>query len=421
MERPTATLGLTLVCTAVVAAATWRLSGANAAFAIIAAGTAFTAWSLGWSLRVASIAVALCIVPPGVIGENSASISVAAALLLYLLIVTVPVETSLSGTVVQLSALLLVAEALAFLLGTALAGYPAFRTSASLLALYTLIGASVYEAARRPRLLIHAIRCLTWLVALACASYAISYAAGFAGGTTLHLKYRTIEFAPPLTVTQPSGGYLPGFPRLLVFGGEPGLGGIFVLVAMWGALRFERARQRLGLLVVLGAGVLFTQSTGLVFALVAFALGFALVNVTKRLTLAITFVLALGLIPLLESLIGFLIRVKQTANPSSLADRGFGVTGFHGGQTTGDISLVATLAHHAWLAAPLLVLLAWLGLCAIRDPLSLGLVLGLGSIALYAQPLQWHPGVWFLLIVGVALGLRLGDARAPRPATLGVY
>jgi hypothetical protein len=185
--------------------------------------------------------------------------------------------------------------------------------------------------------------------------------------------------------------------------GEPGLGALFIVIALWCALAFWRGGRRLALLALLATGVVATQSIGLVFGLVAFAVGATLVEVTRRLTLGVSVVLALVLIPVTARVGNFLIASKEADNPESLTDRGLPLTGLRLTASDADISLVATLSHHAVLAIPLIALIGYLAFRVVRDPLSLGLVFAVASIALYAQPLQWHPGVWFLVAAALTI------------------
>jgi hypothetical protein len=399
-------LGATLISSALVAAAVWRMTGStSAAWVCLVAGAALGAWALEWGWRVTAITLSLCIVPPGVIGENSAEVATVASLALYLCLATTPVETRRFVRPTWVPPLLLIGESIAVVAGSLLAGFPPVRSSLSLLALYLLAGLSLYELNRRPSLVMKALRSLMWVIALACTSYVISYATGFVGGVVIELQYRNLTFYPPATFTLPSGGFLPGFPRLVVLSGEPGLAAIFILIAIWCAFKFERGRRRALLVGLLASGALFSQSTGLVFALMIFALAAALVEVTRRLTLGVSIVVAFGLIPVMRWLTDVLLAEKRSHDPASLLDRGFNIKGFQADLARGDISLLATLDHF-WQVLPLLCLLAFLAFSTIRNPAALGLVLAVASIALYAQPLQWHPGAWLLLSAAVAIATR---------------
>jgi hypothetical protein len=338
------------------------------------------------------------------LGESSAFVAVGAAAALYAAIATAPAQVvrSRSSSVVPA---LLIAEALAFAGSSMALSFPAVRIGSALFVLYFIVALALYEAYLRPALIASALRCLTWLVGIACASYVVSWAVGFMGAVDTSSQYRDVIVYPPATVTQPSGGFLTeyGFPRLLVLAGEPGLGALFIVIALWCALAFWRGGRRLALLALLATGVVATQSIGLVFGLVAFAVGATLVEVTRRLTLGVSVVLALVLIPVTARVGNFLIASKEADNPESLTDRGLPLTGLRLTASDADISLVATLSHHAVLAIPLIALIGYLAFRVVRDPLSLGLVFAVASIALYAQPLQWHPGVWFLVAAALTI------------------
>src|SRR5689334_21264627 len=86
-------LGATLIAGALAATASWRVTGStSAAWACLAVGVGLGAWALEWGWRITAIAVTLCIVPPGVIGENSAMVAVAAAVVLCGSVVSAPIE-----------------------------------------------------------------------------------------------------------------------------------------------------------------------------------------------------------------------------------------------------------------------------------------------------------------------------------------
>jgi len=254
------------------------------------------------------------------------------------------------------------------------------------------------ELSKRPSLARDGLRTMTLLVALACASYILSAVVGFAGTREFDLPFRTVSLAPPATLIGQNGSDYLGGPRFLLLSGEPGLGAVFLLVAIASASILERGRRRVALLTLLGGGVIVAQSTGLLFALVAMACVSVFVVVTRQVALIAATVMALAVMPALQLLTTQLINRKEQTNPLSLIDRGLA-----GKTADSSISLSATWAHAPLLVVPLVALLAYLAFLCFRRPIELGLVAAIAVIAWYAQPLQYHPGIWLMLFSVVLL------------------
>ena len=397
--------GLNLLVTSVATLAVWAATGLPEFGALVfAAGLLIGLWASWFGWRPTILSLAILAVPPGLLGENSARFAIVG-----LITIAIVLATSARGAITRtgtfaLLAGLLVVEGIAFVLGSIISPGSDLQLPWIMLLLYWLTAAALMLGCGRTTLVAGTIRSLAWMVAALSASYLVSLAIGFRGGPIeLRLTYRQVELFPPVTLTAGSGGYFPSIPRLTVFAGEPGLGVVFMLVAAWAAVRLEHGSRRVALLGLVLAGVVLTQSTGSVLALAAMAIGGVLAGITQRYSAWIAAVLAILAIPIAQLLGTTLIGIKQETNPLSISDRGLGDLLGAGGDnsTKGSISLLAAASNSPMIAVPIVVLLLVMLILSLRDSASLGLVLGISVSALFAQPLQLHPGVW--LIVGFAV------------------
>jgi hypothetical protein len=354
--------------------------------------------------RVAALGLALAAIPPGVIGESSSRLSLAALLAAFALVVATVPEVEADAAVVAL----LGACGVAFLM----VGHTAHRHSFTTVALiYFAVAAVAWQISQRPTLAQRVLRFFTLVVAAECASYWISYLIGFRGGPHIyHLKTRHVDVYPPFTLTSGSGGFWGSHPRLIVFSGEGGLGAVALLVALAYVLKNETGRKRTLLAALLVSGIVAGQSSGAVLALGVLAIVAAAVSMTRTFTLLPAAIAAGVAVLALSRFATDLLHAKLHDNIASLADRGL----LTPGSFAGDISLHATLSHHAAVAVPVIALLGYLAVRTFRDPVGLGLVAAVAVIAWYAQPLQDHPGVWLLLLLAVGLQLRDPDRREGR-------
>ena len=340
-------------------------------------------------IRIAALGIFLCLIPPGVVGESSSRITLAVLLMSVALVVTTAAERVPDVTLV---ALLGVVGA-AFLV----VGHTAQRHSFTPIAfIYFAIAVLVWQMSQRPELSRRALRFVAMLAVAECASYWVSYLIGFRGGPHIYwLKTRHLDIYPPFTLTAGSGGFWGGHPRLIMFSGEAGLGAVVLLVALAYVLKHERGRRRTLLAALLISGVAAGQSSGAVLGLGVLAAVAVAAHITRRLTLLPAGVAAGTALVGLSHVATGLVNAKLTENASSLSDRGLLVSG----NFAGDISLHATLIHHAAVALPVIGLLGYLAARTFRDPVGLGLVGAIAVIAWYAQPLQDHPGVLLLLLL----------------------
>lgn len=375
-------------------------TGRIAAVGALAAGLGVLIRAFG--LRVSALAVAILVVPPGLIGEGSSRTTVITFLVILALVLPVPAER---GHDLLPASLAMGGIALAFF-------YTAHR---DLTPPFTAIGLTwlpaavcAYSMAQRPALSSRAFLAFVSICAAEVASYVVSLLIGFRlGPHTLHFKARHADLYFPFTFTSGSGGFWGSHPRLSMFSGEGGLAAVVLLIALALALKLlPRGRAKTAIVALLGLGVVFAQSSAAVVALAVMVT----VILARRLTTRLTFLpaaIAMALPALaVERLAQAVVHAKMHENAGSLADRGFLTSGTY----LNDISVRAALHHHVLIGVGLIVLMAYLAVRSVHDPVGLGLVAGVGVMAWYAQPLQDHPGIWFILVAFIPL-LERGRAR----------
>jgi len=387
-----ARIGSTCVSAATLAAAAWLAGSPRLAILSVLAVIAASIWMSYVGARPALVATCLVVAPPGLLGENYGKIGFVALALLLLCVWTAPAERE---ALFQLTPVLIFAEAPAFAFAAERAGDPAVHhTEVVVAALYALAAVVAFQLSKRPALARDALRALTLLVAFTCLSYGVSVLTGFAGAHEIALHYRTVTFAPPLTLTGGNAANYLSTPRFLTLGSEPGLGGVFLLVAIAATLILERGRRRVALLSALAVGVVGAQSTGILIALMAMTCAAAFVLITKRVAFFVATAVLFAAAPVALAITNQLVARKERIAPLSITDRGLaGSTG------NSEISLSTAWSHTPVLVVPLLALLAYLALRSIRDPVQLGLVAAVSVTAWFAQPLQYHPGVWLLMLL----------------------
>jgi hypothetical protein len=382
--------------------------------AVIVAGTAL---ALGW--RPAVLALCLCLVPPGVIGENSGAVGIALFLVILITIGTASVEIQSADWQRWIPSVFLGLEGLAWATLALSLGAPGQRGAFIQAVLFCLAALTLYVAHSRPSTMTRALRGLAWLLALFCFSYLLSYSLGFqlSEARNLPLEYRSLEMYPPATLVSRNVGFMwPSLPRFAALSGEPGLAAILFLVGIWSAIALEHGYRRVVLIGLLAAGSLFTQSTGLFVALLVLAVGAAVHELARRVNLATAAVCGVVGCAVVVGVLDWLLRVKMEGAAESAATRGFELAGgilYSPATAPTNIALLPALARQPLVAIPLIALLVFLCLTAVRHPLTLGLVLAIGGIALFAQPLQYGAGAWVLVGTTVAI------ANLSRTADLG--
>lgn len=371
--------------------ATWAATNSATMAAVALVGVLLAAaWASLVGTRPALVAGCFSIVPPGLLGENYGKVGVLALGVLWLALWSAPAE---QPAVFPFVPALIGGEAVAFLVSSLTAGNAATAHVQIVVAvMYGAAALIAYELSKRPSLGRDALRAVTMLVAFTCASYALSVALGFAGTRGITLPFRTLSFSPPFTLTGGNAANYLSTPRFLVIGGEPGLGGVFLVVAIASSLILERGRRRIALLGLLAIGVVAVQSTGELIALIAMALASAFVLITRRVALLVATAVALVAIPAGLALANWLVDFKERTAPQSVIDRGLAGT-----DAAQGISLSALWSQSPILVIPIVALLAYLAFLSVRRPEQFGLVAALAVIAWFAQPLQYHAGVWLLL------------------------
>jgi hypothetical protein len=353
------------------------------------------AWASLVGARPAVIAASLCVAPPGIIGENYGELALLAFAVMWLAVWSAPAERAPAFPLVPV---LIGGEALAFVASSPAAPAASAHVRFVIAMLYGAAAIVAYELAKRPTLARDSMRALTMLISVLCASYLLSVAVGFAGSHHLQLPFRTATLAPPATLVGGSAANYLSTPRFLVLSGEPGLGGIYLLVATGGALMLERGRRRVLLLALLGAGCAAAQSTGLIIGLMAMACAVAFVFVTRRVAVIAAVAAMFVLLPSALAVSNLLVERKEGFAPLSVTDRGL-----TGGDATGAISLSGAWPYDPIIVVPLVVLLAYVAYLCVREPVPLGLVVGVAVIAWFAQPFHYHPGVWVMLFLAALL------------------
>lgn len=394
-------IALTLLATCIAAVAVWVHSGVTPAAAVVLAGV-----GIGFAVHVAGLvpslaAIGLLLVPPGVAGENSAVAAVAAlSLVLALVAVTSDPESSapLPRGVVALMGL----TALLFPAAAMLQSSPANLALAAG-ALWALCTAVIVMGRASTAFLAATVRALTALAVVAVCSYFVSSGLGFRQSVTFEGSSRDVLVYFPFTVIRGDAGSLFHEPRFALFSGEPGLGALILLVAIWGALRLFHGPSRVLLALILLAGGVLTQSTGFLFAILSFGVVVAVERVARTRGRIPAAALASVALPLAYVVSRVLISSKASTEKLSLTDRGF-----LGGSASGEINLLALLQERPYLAVHLFVLLGLLTWHSRTRPLDVGLAVAIGLTGLAAQPIHVHPGVWLLLAVCV---LFVGPAR----------
>jgi hypothetical protein len=405
-----ARIASTCVLAATLAAAAWVAGSPRLAILSLFGVIAASIWMSYVGARPALVAACLVVAPPGLLGENYGRIGFVALALLLLCVWSAPAER---GPLFQLAPVLIFGEALAFAFAAETAGDPAVRhTQVAVAALYALAAVVAFQLSKRPSLARDALRALTLLVAFTCVSYGVSVLTGFVGAHEIALHYRTVTFAPPLTLTGGNAANYLSTPRFLTLGSEPGLGGVFLLIASAATLVLERGRRRIVLLSALAVGVVGAQSTGVLIALGAMVCAAAFVVVTKRVAFIVATALLAAALPVALAITNQLVARKERIAPLSITDRG--LAGSAGGS---GISLSAAWSHTPALVVPLVALLGYFAIRSIRDPVQLGLVAAVSVTAWFAQPLQYHPGVWLMMLLVLAAPYW---ATEPAPQTQGV-
>lgn len=390
-NRTMAVSGLTasLLCAAV-----WTATGSTrlATLALIPAlAVALLTTVVG--ARPALIAACLCVAPPGLIGENYGWVAAVAVAFMWIAVVTTPVETTVIFPVVPL---LVAVAAAALLIASVAANEPETKRAISITAILYLGAAAVtLELARRPALARSALRALTLIIAATCASFIASAFIGFAGTRDVLLPFRDISFAPPFTFFTDNKDYLP-VPRFNVISGEPGLGAVYLVIAATCSILLERGRRRAILLALIGTGVVVNQSTGLLFAIVAMIGAIGFVAIARKIAVLAAIVVAVAAVPVVRFVVSALIDHKEQRYPISVT-----VRGFSGQEADTSISLSALWAHNPIIVVPLVALLGYLLFVTVRRPVQFGAVAAVTTVAWFAQPLQYHPGVWVMLAATV--------------------
>jgi hypothetical protein len=358
---------------------------------------ALTVW--WWCLRVSPVVVlaaaTLCIVPPGVLGESSVWLSLATFAATILAILRAQKDVRVAHPVIVI---LLLIEGGVF---AALGGSKSYLAVG---VLYVAAALLLRELTLRPILTQRVLAATFTLVAIECVSAVGSYLTGFHRLAGLNLKYRHVVLYAPLTFASEkvnTGGWWAGKPRFTAFAGEPGLAAVLLLLGFAYFLIFERGARRVFLVAVLLAGCVLTQSTGLVFALIAFGVVASTLIVALRLTPLPALLFACTTVPVLIVVTDRLLAAKARANPLSVSQRGLFGSAFEG-----DISILATLHHHAQLVLPLLAIVAYLLWLSHRQPVAAGLVASISVLGFYVEPLQYHPATWILVALVVMLSRR---------------
>lgn len=358
------------------------------AVAILAGGLALAIAGTRLGAQRLALGMAMLMIPPGLVGETSSYLSVAAFAVIGFVVARTPGDEDVEPWR-ALRVLLVVAAAAFVYAGIALNQ----RSYVAIGVLYVAAMLVVRQFEPRVEMAEQAARAVVALVVAECVSYWISLLAGFPfGAHDFALKGRHVDVYAPLTFTSGSHGYWPSIPRFSLFSGEPGLAGVVLLIAAAYAVVLYAGRKRLVLLALLGSGVAFTQSSGAVLAAAVFVVVACAVHLTRRLTPLPAAILSAAPVFAVSKLATGLIHAKLADNATSVNDRGL-----LGGSFTGDISLRAMLSHHAYLALPMIALLLAYAIRAGRDPLMLGLIAAVALVAWSAQPLHDHPGVWVLV------------------------
>lgn len=395
-----------LVVAAFAAACVWIVEGGLVAAAVLLGGVclALAVAVTGAAATVASCALLLA--PPGLIGENSALVAGVALLALSAMFTLGRKRQAdlpfVGGRVPWLMALMAVAFPLGYLLGSYSLSF-----ALSSAALWSLAAGAVVAGSGRASFVAQTARALALLVASLSVSYFISAATGFPGGAaTFNGSSRDATVYFPFTLIRGNTGSLFDLPRFSVVAGEPGLGALFILVALWASARFYSGKARAALVCVLVTAGVFTQSTGFLFAIVGFT-GVVLVRgIWRRSGFVAGAFVGLVLLPVAVITARVLLASKREGEGYSLADRGF-----EGGQAVGEINLLSAFHHTphiAILVVGLLVALAWE---ARGGPLELALVAAIAVTGIFAQPIHLHPGIWLATALCVCIA-----APATRPA-----
>lgn len=361
------------------------------AFAALAVTLAGAATVVAVGIRPAGIAACLILAPPGLAGENYGVVGVGALAVLWLLLRTAPAERPGAFPFVPI---LLAAEAGALVYAATFSSGTVGdqRALVAVAILYAVAALVAHEVSQRPVLTRTSLRLFAVTIALTCASYVASWATGFLGMRPIELPYRSVMFAPPASlVTIHTNDYL-GTPRFLSLSGEPGLGALFLLVALAFVVTYERRWTRRILLSLLLVGIAAAQSAGLLLAFFAMTGAAAALFVARRVAVLAATAVVLGLIPVAIESAARLIEIKGRTNPLSIADRGLA-----GSSADSAISLSAAWSQAPSVVIPLVALLALFAWTSIQYPLQFGLVVGIAVISWYAQPVQFHPGLWILL------------------------
>jgi hypothetical protein len=401
----------------------WGLSG-NPLLGLVGllAGVGFWLWASVSGIAVAATVVALLTVPPGVLGENSGPLAVAGLVVVAVSYLTRPRERA--GTdawfAVVVAALLAAQGVGVVASALGVATTDGLRFALTQLPLWFLAAAVVLLAYRRPGFTRRVLHDLTIAVAVMACSYWVSLVVLRGAGTVeLQLPHRTVWVAPPVTLTAASGGYLPDLPRWAVVSGEPGLGGVYVLLAIATAMLLFRGRMRLVLLLALFSGVVATQSAGLLLAVAAGFAAWAALHAIRWLSPAALGLIVLAAVVGLRLLVALVLENKQGTNLASILDRGLGPDLVPGapslGGVTDTINLVAAAQLQPLTAVALFALLLVFLLRSLPSPVLTGYVAALAATALFAQPLQLQVGVWLMSY----LLLALPRERPPRHAHRG--
>jgi hypothetical protein len=338
--------------------------------------------------RTAVLALGVCFVPPGVIGEASSLVSIALLLVITAVLLNAPRERT-EGELPL--ALILALIGIAFVM----TGH-ASRSYTAIGAIYIAAAVVAWQFSLRPSLSRRVISIVATLAAAECASYWVSYVTGFRGGPHLvALKTRQVGIYPPFTVTAGHQGFWSPHPRLAMFSGEAGLGAIVLLAGLAYTLKYEEGRKRFILATLLASGVFAGQSSAAAIAACVLVAIAVCVNLTRKLTLLAAAIFGAAAVALIVRLSTHFVHAKLAANSASVADRGLLIPG----NFAGDISLHAAFVNHPTIAVPVIALLAYLAWRSLRDPFGLGLIAAIAVIAWYAQPLQDHPGVWLLALL----------------------
>jgi hypothetical protein len=373
--------------------------------AIAAAFGAAAFLRLVGAARPAVLAVVLCIVPPGVLGETSSRTALAALAVAGVCLVTAPRERETGDH------LLVVLLGLAGVAYVASAQTDHLHSFTPIGLIYIGVAAVAWQMSLRPELTLRAVRAVALLAAAECASYWISLVLNFSVGPhTEWLKQRHIDIYLPVTLTGGSGGYWPSLPRLTVFAGEAGLGAVLLLVALACTLLHEDGRRRTVMAALLGSGLVFTQSSGALLALAVFAVIAMSTRISRNLTVLPAAAVAAACAVGLSRIATGLVHLKLATNAVSVTQRGLVGTGAF----TGDISLHAAITHHPLVAVPVVLLFGCFAVRWIREPLKIGLLGAVAVIAWYAQPLQDHPGVWLLVAAAGGVWAQRGTSLTTR-------